>query len=625
MLNGALTAGEKRVRDTSASSATTAPVAGMSGPVAVLYSAAEVTRFLASGLEAAAVLPLSPSAELALRCSDLPRLSLHERFSDYRFAKAMVRIERARRQLDAATAEGGVLNEAGKWALRYSFAGIALSAIRLSEGLGKTGPWTYPDADGWKTSADRDEVRAGLIRHIIGSWTNFEGRIDFRDPPAPALFRRLRRLALAMVPRRRVALLVPRSDHPLGLRAELEAQAPAVRQFHVSPAERGWLEYSRLLRELLRAWSGAFQVQVRSLHAADLRLEAAVADAVAAVSDPDIRAGLTVLLPGIQRRVAAAHGAVADMRVAAEDIGPNLFLAYEVADSFAAALADAAGQAGISRLIVNHNTHVPTASPIGNLGVRETFLFQHPPEMADLIACWTPQTHKLAQELIGSGTAKPVLPLRRLQPPLAPRPAAGPRVVLHAGNVVRWFHHFRWIFENSDEWVDGLAALTRAANALPDLRLVIRSKFRVEADQAALRQLLPVTDRIEIKSNNSGPFLDDLAAADLLVSFSSTTIFEALQARKPVLLWGGTNRYRRLPARTAPPTPGDRTAVYTVTEEARLAPMIEAILEAHSGRPLTDDEVRDYVWLEDVPGVDELARAIASGDVLRPWKTRRLI
>ena len=67
-----------------------------------------------------------------------------------------------------------------------------------------------------------------------------------------------------------------------------------------------------------------------------------------------------------------------------------------------------------------------------------------------------------------------------------------------------------------------------------------------------------------------GSFLDDLANADLLVSYCSTTIEEALQARRPVLMWGGTRRYSHLPARETVPSPGSRAAVYRAASEADL-------------------------------------------------------
>ena len=43
-----------------------------------------------------------------------------------------------------------------------------------------------------------------------------------------------------------------------------------------------------------------------------------------------------------------------------------------------------------------------------------------------------------------------------------------------------------------------------------------------------------------------GDFIEDLNNSDLLVSYSSTTIEEALNLRKPVLLYGGSNDYTHI-------------------------------------------------------------------------------
>ena len=111
------------------------------------------------------------------------------------------------------------------------------------------------------------------------------------------------------------------------------------------------------------------------------------------------------------------------------------------------------------------------------------------------------------------------------------------------------------------------------------------------------------------------PFREDLLASDLLVAFRSTTIEEALHARRAVLLWGASARYRYLPARTAPPRPGDRGAVYAAATEAELAHLLPAILDHHVGRPLTDVEIAPHVWPRGTPGVGDLARWLLGAPV----------
>ena len=133
--------------------------------------------------------------------------------------------------------------------------------------------------------------------------------------------------------------------------------------------------------------------------------------------------------------------------------------------------------------------------------------------------------------------------------------------------------------------------------------MVIRIRDQSDCSISNLKKLLPKSDNYEIKS--SGIFLDDLSNADLLVSWSSTAIEEALHLRKPVLLWGGSNRYFHLPPDHRFPTLNHRSGVYAPKTIDDLSPMIQAVLESHAGKPLTDEELSDHVWPNNTPGVDE--------------------
>ncbi len=198
------------------------------------------------------------------------------------------------------------------------------------------------------------------------------------------------------------------------------------------------------------------------------------------------------------------------------------------------------------------------------------------------------------------------------EPSATGAPGAGFRV-LHAGNFTQWSDHVPWVIETSDEYVDGIVRLAEVTASLQDVKLVIRPKSKLECDCQALHAMLPEAGNVEVST--SGSFNEDLAAADLLVSFSSSTIEEALHARKPVLLWGGSQRYRHLPAHSTPPTAADRAAVYAPRRPEDLAAMLTAILGAHRGRPLTDSELDGHIWPSGTPDLAVLARQIVDGNL----------
>ena len=59
------------------------------------------------------------------------------------------------------------------------------------------------------------------------------------------------------------------------------------------------------------------------------------------------------------------------------------------------------------------------------------------------------------------------------------------------------------------------------------------------------------------------------------------------------------------------PTENCRSAIYAPVTEKKLLPMLKSILKCHAGKPLTDDELKDHIWLEDVPGKQEFLNQLA--------------
>jgi hypothetical protein len=166
--------------------------------------------------------------------------------------------------------------------------------------------------------------------------------------------------------------------------------------------------------------------------------------------------------------------------------------------------------------------------------------------------------------------------------------------------------------QTSDELLHGIETLAAVVGEMAETSLVVRPKEKAECNAAILEALLPARRNVEFR--RGGSFVRDLAEADLLVSYSSSTIEEALHQRTPVLLWGGGVDYRHLPAREDLPRPDDRAAVYVATSKASLEAMLTAIAAAHRGRPLQDDELGQHVWPSGTPDWRELARRLACGE-----------
>jgi len=181
------------------------------------------------------------------------------------------------------------------------------------------------------------------------------------------------------------------------------------------------------------------------------------------------------------------------------------------------------------------------------------------------------------------------------------------RVVVHAGTPkARSYMHFH-VYETMDEYIAALKDLITAIEQVPDAFLIIKFRpFYLSEDE--LRALLPASDRFCISVDES--FLDVLGITDLLVSFSSTTIEEALQNRVPVLLYGGEGRYQHIEApEVSPGIEVEPGAVYAIRRAEHLADGIKNILDINGPAPLLEDLFQPYAYSpEDYNPFPELVR-----------------
>ncbi|MFH1878913.1 MAG: hypothetical protein ABH883_08910 [Candidatus Omnitrophota bacterium] len=161
----------------------------------------------------------------------------------------------------------------------------------------------------------------------------------------------------------------------------------------------------------------------------------------------------------------------------------------------------------------------------------------------------------------------------------------GEKIILHAGTPKHRKAQRFLNYETIDEYVDGIAALIKAVNKIENARLIIRYRVIDGLGTEELKKILPVSDSCYIASE--GSFADYLSIADLLVSYSSSTMEEAVQNNIPVLLFNKYGRYRHINGAgiTAASLQGTAlSAVYNVDSEQDLIPALNWILKNHLSR-----------------------------------------
>ena len=118
--------------------------------------------------------------------------------------------------------------------------------------------------------------------------------------------------------------------------------------------------------------------------------------------------------------------------------------------------------------------------------------------------------------------------------------------ITHAGTL-KFRHQRRFIYETADEYVLALSEICGCLKNLKNINLIIKTRPRdYELTHSSLFSLLsPLPENVVFETSRK---IDEvLAETDLLISFSSTIIEEALVNEVPVLLYGGNGRYAHIP------------------------------------------------------------------------------
>ena len=188
--------------------------------------------------------------------------------------------------------------------------------------------------------------------------------------------------------------------------------------------------------------------------------------------------------------------------------------------------------------------------------------------------------------------------------------AGSSRVIVHAGTAKAARGMRFQVYETPDEYVQGIRDLVEAAEPLPGVRVIVKFRPSPELSVDDLKTLVDLTEKSMVSVEE--PLIDVLGFADLLVSFSSTVIEEALQNRVPVLLYGGGGRYQHV--KVCPIAAGDEpgpAAVYHVKEGEDLQYALGYILKMCGGEGLGDQAFAPYVYSpEEVTSVAEFLRSL---------------
>lgn len=185
------------------------------------------------------------------------------------------------------------------------------------------------------------------------------------------------------------------------------------------------------------------------------------------------------------------------------------------------------------------------------------------------------------------------------------------KIIMHAGTPKSDRSMRPWVYETNDEYVRNINDLIEAVGQLENAYLVIRFRPSEELDKDTLLQLIRHSEHCGVYSE--GDFTDYLSIADVLVSYSSTTIEEALQNNVPVLQYDHDDKYMHVEAPTADHNNFKISPIYYCGQQGNLSRSIKLILE--NLEPIQSDQAKweayrypidaELSWLDELYKYDQ--------------------
>ncbi len=155
-----------------------------------------------------------------------------------------------------------------------------------------------------------------------------------------------------------------------------------------------------------------------------------------------------------------------------------------------------------------------------------------------------------------------------------------------------------YVLESIDELTSAMEDVFDVVSRMKNVHLIFRIHPGDAISKYEIYKLLPVPSNVSV--SDSGAFEEVMAVADLLLSFSSTAIQEALINFIPILLYDKWYRYNHLDtASVEGPVPSKIAAAYYIHKKEHLAQSIQWILDRHAGENVPRELFKDYVFTED--------------------------
>ena len=305
----------------------------------------------------------------------------------------------------------------------------------------------------------------------------------------------------------------------------------------------------------------------------------------------------------LKKRMTGLYGEIISLNRILDTVKPkSVFAQNNVGISYA--LGEACLKENIPGLLITHGSHVPQTD---NLPSYEWNIHAHTifNGMYPFVAIQTPWAKKflnnqdeVISKTIDTGPLlfkKPsnnIISKLEMRSRLFGKGYAQKQIILHASSPRGWKSYKPWIYETIDEYVYNINTAIKVIEKIPNLYFCIRFLPRLGLSLKEFEISLVQSSCYGIYCE--GSFDEFLMSSDLLMSYSSTTIEEALQIHIPVLQYDPDGKYEHIKGKVLSSNGiNSLSTVYSVMTENDLKPSLLWWKENHS-----EDINRKLEWSE---------------------------
>ena len=579
-----------------------------SGYTAVLYGKEDTIKFIEDQPKVRRVYPLTPDAKAELMGNtDLPMLDPIDYYTDYSHRRVLARVRKMERDLHPLLYKKKDLSSAAKETYRGMFHLLSCIVFGHWYLLKDSGPWLIYYRNSWCRCDELKMAHRMILEQVSIIGAGIFKPLKQRKVLHPGLCRLYNRFLIEFL-RRKQCIWIPGTGYGMNELVKYIIDANS-NTFILSISKNSAHPILQYLKQAFNViLKKERQLKIVMLPNSNRAYINSLNDELGRPNDFIFNNVYELSIPILTNAVNYTDSLVAYSHYFFYKTNPAAYLTYYMRWQEGAVLGEAAKKNGIRSILISHGSHPHCKDVSARYEHKELAQGLLTSSLATSLITQSPCAEITARDFMPHVTRQPFQPLMWSYKKIEKKPRSknNQRTILHAGTY-KLLGQRPWIYETSYEFVKGLQQLVEAVNKLKNARLVIRFRPTHECSVSSLKKLLPPSGKLEIKTE--GSFLDDLKNADLLISYSSTTIEEALYAGKPVGLFGGSDRYRHLPGSATSPTGNNRSAVYHLSKQ-NLVTMLASILDVHDSRPLSDVELDGYVWPDNIQGREEFVEEI---------------